>query len=99
MSSYSTIDNDRPDDDRCLSPSEDIQCEDNSTHHDDDDLMQAVRRIQRQAALTAAVNPWCYTPPNHLPPSILFGLQGEILMVFHVLLTYPRGGNFNASHP
>ena len=65
----------------------DIQCEDNSSHQDDDDLMQAVQRIQRQAALTAAVNPWCYTPPNHLPPSILFGLQGEILMVFHDLLT------------
>lgn len=65
---------------RCLSPDDDnapnAQCDDNSITQDDDDLMQAVQRIQRQAALTAAVNPWCYNPPNHLPPSILFGLQG-----------------------
>ncbi|XP_067935864.1 homeobox protein ceh-19-like [Watersipora subatra] len=42
---------------------------------EEDDLMQAVQRIQRQAALTAVVNPWAYNSSNSLPPSLLFGLQ------------------------
>lgn len=45
--------------------------------NEDEELMAAVQRIQRQAALSATVNPWCYQPPaTTLPPSLLFGLQG-----------------------
>lgn len=45
-------------------------------HNDDEELMEAVQRIQRQAALTAAVNPWCYPSTSSLPASLIFGLQG-----------------------
>ena len=43
--------------------------------------MQAVQRIQRQAALTAVVNPWAYNSSNSLPPSLLFGLQGLLIIL------------------
>jgi len=50
------------------------QSEDN--YQEDDDLMQAVLRIQRQAAFSAATSPWCYNTSSHITPSLLFGLQG-----------------------
>lgn len=64
----------------CGSPS-------SSCMNDDEELMAAVQRIQRQAALSATVNPWCYqTPAATLPPSLLFGLQGIQVTSHHMTI-------------
>lgn len=53
---------------------------------DEDDLMEAVQRIERQAALSAAVNPWCYPGTSNITSSILFGLQGTSFMMKYIYI-------------